>query len=88
MRAFLNRLKWEATLLNRNNLVVISIVITAVYLGLFQLLKLLGSIELFSILLILNDPAMISILFVGITIIFEKEQGTLDALRVTPVNPH
>lgn len=88
MNAILTRIRWEANLLNRNSLLVISIVITGIYIALLQLLKSLGYMELMSMLLVLNDPAVIGALFAGITIIFERDQHTLDALRVTPLNPH
>lgn len=88
MNHILTRMKWEASLLNRNNLLTISIVITGIYVALLQLLKSLGYMELTSILLVLNDPAVIGTLFAGITIIFERDQHTLDAMRVTPLNPH
>ncbi len=88
MNAILTRMRWEATLLNRNNLLTISMVITGIYIALLQLLKSLGHLELVSMLLVLNDPAVIGALFAGITIIFERDQHTLDALRVAPLNPH
>lgn len=88
MRGLLERLRWEAVLLHRNNLLLISIAITVIYVGLFQLLKLMGSVELVSIWMVLNDPAVIGVLFVGVTVIFEREQGTLSALRVAPLNLH
>ena len=88
MTAVLHRVRWEAQLLNRNSLLTISVVITGIYIALLQLLKSLGYTELISMLLVLNDPAVIGALFAGITIIFERDQHTLDALRVTPINPH
>lgn len=88
MKQFLFRLRWEAVLLSRNNLLTISVVVTAVYMGLFQLLKLVGEVELVSLVVVLNDPALIGMLFIGITVIFDREQGTLSALRVAPMNFH
>jgi fluoroquinolone transport system permease protein len=88
MKRFLQFLRWEAILLHRNNLLGISVLVTIMYLALFQLLKLLGHKELFAMLLVLNDPALIGFLFVAITIIFEKESGSLFALRVTPMSLH
>jgi len=88
MTALLQRFRWESLLLARNNLVTISVVVTLVYIGIFQLLKLLGHVELISMVMVLNDPAMIGMLFIGITVIFEREQGTLAALQVTPMNLH
>ncbi len=88
MTAILNRMHWEANLLNRNNLLAVSVVVTGIYAALLQLVKALGYTELLTILMVLNDPAVIGTLFAGITIIYERDQHTLDAMRVTPVNPH
>lgn len=88
MLTLFQRMKWETLLLHRNNLLTISLVVTLLYAGLFQLLKMLGFIELFSIMLVLNDPAVIGTFFVGITLIFERDQGTLHAVKVSPLNPH
>lgn len=67
---------------------LVSLLVTAAYIGFFQLLKMLGFQELFAILMILNDPALIGFLFIGITILFERDSGTLDALKVTPFKLH
>lgn len=88
MNSLIFRTRWETTLLHRNNLLVVSFVVTLLYLGLFQLLKMLGFVELFAILLVLNDPAVIGLLFVGVTVIFERDQGTLAAMQVTPMSYH
>ena len=85
LQLFLQRMVWEAKLLQRNQLVLITVLTTAAYVALFQLLKMLGYHELFAILLVLNDPAMLGILFVGVTLSFEHESGSLAALRVTPL---
>jgi fluoroquinolone transport system permease protein len=88
MIQFLQMLRWETVLLRRNNLITISLVVTTMYLALFQLLKLLGNRELFAILLVLNDPALIGFLFVAITVLYEKDSGSLAALRVSPLSLH
>jgi fluoroquinolone transport system permease protein len=88
MIQFLQLLRWETILLRRNNLIAISLVVTTMYLALFQLLKMLGNQELFAMLLVLNDPALIGFLFVSVSIIYEKDSGSLSALRVTPVSLH
>lgn len=88
MSRFLQLMRWETVLLHRNNLLGISVLVTAMYLALFQLLKMLGYRELFAMLLVLNDPALIGFLFVSVTILFEKESGSFYALRVSPTSLH
>jgi fluoroquinolone transport system permease protein len=88
LRLLFQRMAWETRILQRNQLLVLTVVITALYVALFQLLKLLHYDELFAILLVLNDPAMLGILFVGVTVIFEHESGSLAALQVTPLSTH
>jgi hypothetical protein len=88
MNQLIQLMRWESTLLWRNKLAQVSLAITVIYIGLFQLLKMLGNTELFAILLTLNDPALISMLFAAVTIIFERESGSLDALRVSPMGLH
>lgn len=88
MSQFIHLLRWEAILLVRNKLLQVSLTVTVLYMALFQLLKLLGNTELFAILLTLNDPALIGMLFVAVTIIFERESGSLQAVMVSPASIH
>jgi fluoroquinolone transport system permease protein len=61
---------------------------TAVYVLLIYFLKDFGEVEKFITLLIYNDPAIIGFIFIGISIILEKDQEVLPALFVTPLNYH
>jgi fluoroquinolone transport system permease protein len=61
---------------------------TGVYVLLIYFLKDVGNLEKFITLLIYNDPAIIGFIFIGISIILEKDQEVLPALFVTPLNPH
>ncbi len=88
MTQFINMLQWEGILLLRYKLVQVSVLVTALYIGLFQVLKLLGNSELFAMLLTLNDPALIGMLFVAVTILFERESGSLNAVFVSPLRLH
>nr|WKN39678.1 hypothetical protein K4G66_13350 [Tunicatimonas sp. TK19036] len=87
MKTFSNLLRWDLVLLHRNQLVVISAVLVGVYLGLFYLLKELGSLEKILVLLIFNDPVVTGLLFAGVLVLFEKDQHTLEALAVSPLSP-
>ncbi len=88
MQQFLHLLKFDFKLLQKYQVVLISIVVTAVYVGLFKGLSTLGNVDRFLILMVFNDPALLGFLFVGVLILFEKNERTLQALAVTPINVH
>lgn len=88
MRTFFLQLKWQFVILQRNNLITISVVVTAMYALIFFVIKDLGNIDKLLTLLIYNDPAVIGLFFVGLSIIIDKNQQVLSALFVTPVNLH
>lgn len=87
MKTLSTLLRWDLILLYRNQLVVISAVLAGVYLGLFHLLKELGSLEKVLVLMIFNDPVVTGLLFAGVLVLFEKDQHTLEALAVSPLSP-
>ncbi|MFK7810057.1 MAG: hypothetical protein AB8F74_19785 [Saprospiraceae bacterium] len=88
MKALLRLLGWQFIILHKNNLINISIAVTVLYASIFFLIKDLPNVDQFLILLIYNDPAIIGFLFVGLSIIMEKDNNILPALFVTPINYH
>lgn len=88
MTAFLNLLRWQFVILHKNNLINISVAVTVMYACIFFLIQSLPNVDQFLILLIYNDPAVIGFLFVGLSIIMEKNDNVLPALFVTPINHH
>lgn len=86
MKQLLHLLKWDLMLLQRNQLVAISLLIAGLYLGVFFLLKSLGNLENVLILMIFNDPIITGYLFGGVLLLFEKDQHTLAALSVSPLS--
>ncbi len=62
--------------------------ITAFYVLIIYLIKDFAGVEKFITLLIYNDPALVGFIFIGISIILEKDQEVLSALFVTPLNQH
>lgn len=88
MSVFFQQLKWQFMLLHRNNLINISVIMTLMYALIFFMLKDLGNIDKILTLLIYNDPAVIGLFFIGLSIIIDKKQQVLPALFVTPVNLH
>lgn len=88
MTAVLKQLRWQFLILQRNNLIAISILVTLLYAAIFYFIRDLPNVEPFLTLLIYNDPAIIGMFFVGLSIIMEKNDNLLPALFVTPVNYH
>lgn len=88
MRVLLSQLRWQFVILHKNNLIAISVVITAIYAVIFYFIKDLPNVEPFLTLLIYNDPAIIGLFFVGLSVIMEKNDNVLPALFVTPVSHH
>jgi fluoroquinolone transport system permease protein len=88
MKALFRLLGWQFKILHKNNLINISIIVTVMYAMIFYLIKDLPNVDKFLILLIYNDPAIIGLFFVGLSVIMEKNDEVLPALFVTPINHH
>ena len=88
MKDIIKQTAWQFKIFHENNLVIISLVMTAMYTGIFFLIRDLENLDKFLTLLIYNDPAIIGLLFVGLAIIIEKNQGVISALFTTPMNLH
>lgn len=88
MKKLLTLLKWQFRILHKNNLINISILVTILYALMFFLIRDLPNMDRFLTLLIYNDPAIIGLFFVGLSIIMEKNEEVLPALFVTPINHH
>ncbi len=88
MSEIFKQIKWQFLIFQRNNLITMIAGMTGVYVLLIYFLKDVGNLEKFITLLIYNDPAIIGFIFIGISIILEKDQEVLPALFVTPLNPH
>ena len=88
MNELIQQIKWQFTLLHRNNFITISIVVTAMYAIIFFAIRDLGNTDKVLTLLILNDLAIIGLFFIGLSVITEKDQQVLTALFVTPMSHH
>ena len=84
MKQLMHLLWWDLVHLQRNRMIAISLLVAAAYLGIFYLLKALGNLEELLIVMIFNDPVIMSYFFAGALLLFEKDQRTLNALLVTP----
>jgi fluoroquinolone transport system permease protein len=88
MIELLKQIKWQFLIFRRNNLITMIIAVTAFYAVIIYLLRDLEGVEKFITLLIYNDPALVGFIFIGVSIILEKDQDVLPALFVTPVDHH
>lgn len=72
-------------ILNRNRIITLSLVVSALYMGAFMALSGFDQIEKLLILVIYNDPALLGVLFTGVLVLFEKNENTLQAISVSPI---
>lgn len=88
MMSFINQLKWQLILLNKNSIITISLVVTLVYGLILFFLRGTANLEIFLVALVLNDPSVIGYFFIALAIYTEIKHGVINALRVTPINTH
>ena len=85
MKQLLHLIQFDFLLVHKNKVITISFLVTAIYVGVFKALSGLGNIEKLLVLVIFNDPALLGFLFVGVLVLFEKNENTIQALSVTPI---
>ena len=88
MIAFFNQLRWQFILLQKNNIISISLGVTFFYGAVLYLVKDFDYMDKVLTTVALNDPATIGLIFIGLIISTEKKNGTLAAVFVSPLNPH
>ncbi len=88
MNTFLKQLKWQFILLQKNNIVSISFVVTIIFGLILFFLRDVKYIDELLVSLVLNDPSVIGYFFIALFIYTEIKHGVLNALFVTPVNTH
>ncbi len=88
MKELFKQIKWQFLIFMRNNLIQMMIGITAFYMLIIYFLSDLGNVEKFVTLIIFSDTSLIAFLFIGFSIILEKNQDVLSALFITPMNQH
>lgn len=79
-------LRWDFIHLLRNQMVTVTLLVGVVYLGLFFLLRSVGNLDRVLIIMIFNDPILMSYLFAGVLLLFERDQRTWEALSVAPLS--
>jgi len=88
MKELAHLIRHDFILLARNRIITISIFLTVIYVVLFKALSSFGPTEKFLVLVIFNDPALLGFLFIGVMVLFEKNENTIAALAVTPMRLH
>ena len=88
MKTLAHLIRHDFLLLARNKIITISVFLTAIYVVLFKALSSFGPAEKFLVLVIFNDPALLGFLFIGVMVLFEKNENTIAALAVTPMRLH
>ena len=85
MKKFILALRWDQLLLFRYNILPAALFAAMAYLlALTQLPSYAGS-EKWIAFLIFSDPTALGFIFIGAMVLFEKDNGTLQVLRVCPL---
>ena len=85
MNLYFKQLWWQTVILNRNNIISISIGVTIVYgvvLFLFRDFQYINELLVF---VIMNDPAIIGYFFIALSLYIEYRNQIWSALAVTPM---
>ncbi|GAA4834425.1 hypothetical protein [Algivirga pacifica] len=88
MKNFLNQLKWQFVLLQRNNIVTISFAVTLIYGLALYFLRDVAYLDKVLISLVLNDPSVIGYFFIALAIYTEVKHQILPAIFVSPLRVH
>lgn len=75
---------WQLKLLTRYQILLISFVIAGIYIAILLLLSGLQT-EMITTLFVFLDPTAMGFIFIGVIILFEKGDNTLEAQVVTPM---
>lgn len=74
MNSLFRLVKWQLVIFQRDGLLLMILGITAFNVALLYFLKAGPGIDRLLVLLIYNDPAIIGFIFIGISVISEKDQ--------------
>lgn len=88
MSAFLSQLKWQFILLQKNNIISISLAVTLIYGLILFFLRDAGILDKLLVSLVLNDPSVIGYFFIGLAIYTEIKHQVLPAIFVSPLSIH
>lgn len=82
---FVQATKWQLRLLFKYNILTIALAVAIIYASLLAALPVLKINDVI-IPLLLSDPTMLGFIFIGVIVLFEKSENTLQALQVTPMS--
>ncbi len=85
MSALFNMIKLDLKLLVKYNLLAVALLLACVYIALFKIFE-LGDYHPLISAIVFSDPAMLGFIFIGVMVLYEKGEHTLQALSVCPVN--
>lgn len=85
MKSFINQLKWQTLILNKNNVISLSVGITVIYGIVLFFFKDFEYINELLVFMIMNDPAVIGFFFIALSIYIEQRQQIWSALSVGPL---
>ena len=85
MNKLLRYTAWQLRLLARYQILTVALVIAAIYMIILLLLKFLQT-DIITTIFVFLDPTGMGFIFIGVMILFEKSDNTLEAQVVTPMN--
>ena len=85
MKQLQHLIKHDFMLLLRNKIIAVSVVVSILYVLIFKAISDWGDVDKLLVLVIFNDPALLGFLFVGVMVLFEKNENTLQVLAVSPL---
>lgn len=88
MSSFATQLKWQFVLLQKNNIISISIAVTLFYGLILYFLRNIGALDQVLVSIVLNDPAVIGYFFIALAIYIEMKHQILSAIFVSPIGLH
>jgi fluoroquinolone transport system permease protein len=88
MTTFFTQLKWQFILLQKNNIISISFVVTLIYGIILFFLRDVGNLDKFLVTLVLLDPSIIGYFFIALAIYIEIKHGILEAIFVSSLSIH
>ena len=88
MKSFFDQLKWQLILLQKNNIISISLILTVIYGTIFYFLKDVTNIDKALMFMVLNDPTIIGYFFIALAIYTEQKLQILPAIFATPISVH
>lgn len=88
MKTFAQQLKWQFLLLGKNNIISISLAITAIYAAVLYIFRDSRGLDKVLVALVLNDPSVIGYFFIALAVYTEMKHGILPAIFVSPLTVH